>query len=271
MNPFQKALLDSMEKEFDYVPAEEDLMLPRVDIKKRRSRVLQRVLAVAAIAALLMGATYAAVHFTLKVNVDEQIFYAPDGRIEGNRFEISFSDYILNEDAPDEIETFMAPTLIANKDTLSISACHLEDEDAYWFPHNPEYIGSQVIDGKIQGTWLDYYIGPYSPLVFRQMTLASLDGRGTLNYHYESLANGATASYNTFTIGNHEIFDLIIDHTNDPLFEGAEEQISHQWFWTDGDYLYELSAMLDEETMREIFESIRPVDDIYAYLETDAP
>ena len=271
MNPFQKALLDSMEKEFDYVPTEEELVLPRVRIKKPRSHIIRRVLAVAVITALLVGATYAAVYFTLNVNVDEQITYAPDGRIEGNWFEVSFSDYILNEDAPDEIETFMAPTLIANKDSLSLPECSLKDEDDSWHPHNPEYPGNQILDGKIQCTWLEYDINIYTDVLFRQRTLASMEEQGTLGYHYESLGDGATFSYETFTIGNYEIFDFIIDNTNVPIYEGAEEKIHHQWFWTDGDYLYELNAVTNTETMKTIFESIQPVDDIYAYLETNAP
>ncbi len=271
MNPFQQALLDSMEKEFDYVPAEDDLALPHITVKKSRSRILYRVLAVAVITALLIGATYATyttVNFDLKGKVDSHIFYTPDGRIEGNRFELSFSDYIMNEDAPDEIEIFMAPTFLANKDTLSLPGSHLWDEDDCWDPH---FSDDKGLDGKIQSTWLDYYPNQERNIVFRQRTLTSMVEKGTLAYYFEGISDGAIPSCETFTIGNHEIFDFMVDYSKVPRYEGKTEKITHIWFWTDGDYLYELNAHVSTETMREIFESVQPVEDIYAYLETEKP
>ena len=111
MNAFEKALLQAVNDDFSHVPAEEELDMPPVTMKKTvRGSVLRRGLLVAAICALLVGTVFAAYAIQFRIgqvdietDVTKIFSFVSEGDDDGNNYhQITFAENFSNPNAPDK-------------------------------------------------------------------------------------------------------------------------------------------------------------------------
>ena len=262
MNPLQEALIESMNREFSDVPAEQELDFPTLHLVKRPVHTLRRCLLIAAAVLLLAGIAFATHNFSLDTRVETCIYGAPEIDGASSSYHFTFRKDIVGPNAPDEIETFMLPTAIVSKDMLNLYQCRLRDEDSTWMAASQD----SPLDGKIQSFHLEWYVDG-SQIYFKQRTTISVNTDEPLNYYFPEMNSDVKVSYETVTIGAYEVFCFHVDYSACERYSNTPAPIDRWWFWTDGDYLYELYCEGSQEKMQQLFESIASLDEnVYSYL-----
>lgn len=265
LTPFQKALLNSVTEEYTALPTE----MPLTDItpvRKRRSS-LRRCLIAAAAVLVLVGSVFAAVHFSLQAEVTKTTYELPEFEQSNDNYAISFKESIAAENAPDQIEVYMLPSALVSTENLDASYCYLEDSGRVYYPNSEYTEDNQPIDENVQTVHLEWRVNEHQVAFTQQIAKDILPGDTVLNY--QTSADGMEkVSYDTFILGEYEIFCMKADFSAYEEFADEECPVSRMWFWTDGSYLYRLTCGIgiSNEEMQQIFDSIAPVEDIGTYL-----
>ena len=277
LNPFQRALLDAGTTQFSDVPEEADIPISpsegfrgsfeKIGQQRSHRRALRLGLIVAAITILLTGTIFAAVRFSLGGQIERSIYAIPEYNVENQKYDLSFREITPAPDAPDEIREFMIPTVLVGKEDVSLTRCFLEGEGNVWYPHvknqgTVDYLHGKIRDYHIEWEYDDSMIG------FSQRTLVSVEpGKPVISFHFGASAP-VKVEYETFTLDEYEIFCFRADYSKCIETEEPTNLIYSDWFWTDGNYLYQLttSGKLTEEEQMALFASLAPVEDIYDYL-----
>ena len=262
MNPLQKALIESMNREFSDVPSEQELDFPTLHLPKRPSRTLRRCLLIAAAVLLLAGIVFATRNFSLDTKVETGIYGAPEIDGVSSSYHFTFQKDIVGPNAPDEIKTFMLPTAIVSEDTLNLHQCRLVDEDSTWMATSLD----SPLDGKIQSFRLEWHVDG-SQIYFKQRTTVSVNPEEPLNFYFPEITSDVKVSYETVSMGAYEVFCFHVDYSACERYSHTADPIDRWWFWTDGDYLYELFCEGSQEKIQQLFESIAPLEEnVYSYL-----
>lgn len=269
-NTFQKALLEAQLQQFADVP---EVNVTEINKRKTRPRLLRNGLIAAAVLIVLTGSIFAAVRFALDAEVKElklDTEYFENNRVNS----ISINADIALPDAPEHIETYMLPSYYASKETLLLERVYLSDGESGWYPHGGTFWQDKTDppQGKIQTIHAEWDVGG-SILSFYQSTAKSKEaGEAVLNIHYD-INEPVEISYEAITIDDTEVFCYYEDWSKCDWFieqsaDTCDTGMLKRWFWTDGYYLYELCFPMgfSEAECLKIFESIRPVEDIYDYL-----
>ncbi len=262
---FQKALLNSIGEEYTNVPMETELTHTPATAKGRFTPTLRRCLIAAAVVLLLVGSVFAAYEIAFKPEVTHTVISFPETNTSNDNYAISFAESIAVEGAPESIETFYAPSMLSSTE-LDRPFSYLEDSnDGYYLQfwgddyslHDEDITIS--LENGLKTMHLQWTPSESHYVSFTQRPAKEIKaGKPFLNI--QTGANALdTVTQSTVVIGEYEVFcvDLHFYYNNSVL---------RHWFWTDGNYLYELGSNLDEETMRQLFESVAPIDDLEAYL-----
>lgn len=263
LTTFQDALLTSVLEEYADIPKEEPIATSEPTVCRKRSLFLRRSLIAAAVILVLAGSVFAAVHFGLQGRVEKSSY--DNGTEMIDKFAVSFEEAIATGDAPDAIETYMLPAALSPTD-LAVG-CYLEDGDHAYHPYLVESDTNQPTGGELQTTYVEWLVDD-SYVSFSQTTAKNVvAGKPVLNVHITADDN-ILSHWSSFILREQEIFCFQMDCSSMEACANEENATIRMWFWTDGKYLYRLSCGIGfrEEEMLEIFESIAPIDDIYAYL-----
>lgn len=290
LTPFQKALLNSVSEEYAAVPQEKELTeIAPIDHRKSKrhiSSTLRRSLIAAAVILVLAGSVFAAVRFSIgSVRVDEAVYTFPAELNAGSNdiYKITFEADLAGENAPDYIKTYYLPTALVSTENLSKQNCFVESVDSYYYPYNPAIEENFPLEDNTITAFYEWQLGcsfdehgnpevdeegnPRSgPQVqFCQRTAKQIPiGKPIVDFQ-SSTNSGITYRHETFVQGEYEIFCFVTDFS---AIDDNEYPTCRTWYWTDGNYLYELRCGIgvSDEEMLEIFESVAPVEDINAYL-----
>ena len=290
LTPFQEALLASAEAQFADVPAEDQVEIqPSPEFysnrpgKKTSLKPLRKAILIAAAVALFAGIAFAAHYFTLG-NVEVYDYPFPAEVEACDVYVIKFHEEFANSHAPETIETFYLPTLDVSVETPDAGWVKVSDGEKTFYPllertdfadpeapENTNYI--QFADQMPQNPtrfssgWTLYsedYMNSRQ-ITYWQKTAKSVP-IGTDFYSIAYLPEFCSENQvETLQIGQYEVLSILVDwigpHAHDP-------HTTTYWFWTDGDYIFQLSADdADVTYMQALMESMEPIEDISAYFE----
>lgn len=280
LTPFQEALLTSAESQFAEVPEEAQIDIQpsqsfydRIPGKKKFIKPLRKACLVAAALALLVGGAFAVRFFSLG---QPEVYKFPfPAEVEAcDVYVIKFQEEFANEDAPDTIETFYLPTLDVSVETANPGWSSVSDEEKSFHP----LMDSSEFDASAYDWYTEQF--PESPTHFsagwtvegKQITFWQKTAKhvpiGTDFYSIafipEAFAENQTE---ILQIDHHEVLSLLI-HWNGAFSQARHT--THYWFWTDGEYVFQLSADdADLDYMQQLMESIEPIEDSSPYLGKD--
>lgn len=255
MNEFQKALLEAVNTDF-------------ADISEKKKRHhLRRSILIAAAAIALIGTAFAAYvikHPIGNVNVetDEQkIFGFELPETDNNEYySLTFRDLQINPDAPQNIETYFLPLDFVDGQPLQIGQTFIEDYDSMQGDHtffdDPSELN--VDYSEIDGVNYGWETEQYGYIYFSQRCAKTVSDDTALVHHVLPDDEEQQASHRTFEIGEYSIFAFEISFP-------SSNEVSRTWYWSDGNYIFSLTASLSEEDMTALFESVVPVGTHYPY------
>lgn len=275
MNDFQKALLQSVNNEFAYVPAEQEIDIPALAPKRKRRHTLRRSLLIAAAVLILVGSVFAA--YALKhpigevdVKTDEVEIFGFELSEEDNNlyYQLTFSELSVNPDAPQKLEAYFLPQKFVDAQSVNGWDCFIEDHDSmliyYMFREEQpldRVLTQEEIDlvhSNADGVHYSWYSEEYGFIYFWQTrAIEAADGTPFVN-HAVPDSEEQHATYRTIEIDEYSIFSFEVSFDFD-------EDISRTWYWTDGDYIFSLSACLSEAEMTEMLRSVTAVSTVFPY------
>ncbi|MBE6984986.1 MAG: hypothetical protein E7434_05145 [Ruminococcaceae bacterium] len=285
MNVFEKALLQSVNDDFYDVPAEEDLDLPTVNPKNVcTAHIFRRTLIIAAAIIALAGSVFAAYVLTYQIgdvevvtNKDE-IFDFEISENDTNRYyQLTFKENFANPNAPEKIETYFLPTKDVSPDTLSAN-CYIEQKDFHaYYPFMTEqplgFVLTQAEVAQILNspTTVHYeWCGESEQQIIFTQSLAIVAADGTAYVtHAVNDTDTINSSYQIIQVDEYSVFSFEHDWSEHPDWLDPLNTVSRTWYWTDGDYLFTLSATVSVDEMTELFRSIKPVSTQFPYRQTD--
>ena len=285
MEPFEKALLDAVTDEFSHVPPEDALDFAPISLKKvRKTSTLRRCLLAAAVCILLVTGVLAA--YTIQYRIGQvdietdvtKIFsFVSEIDDDGNNYHsITFTEDFSNPDAPDKIETFYLPETenmtIPYSNGWYISSTGNGTYHPFTSPYlddqNDRQIDYEKILAEPTSVEYEYALDDFagSRIYFSQYPAKdATDGTAFMNFSYGRDA-GITTYTETIEIDEYSLFAFNLDMTALDLGNGETGNVSRNWFWTNGDYVFVLTGSLSVEEMTEIFRSVRPVSTSYPYI-----
>ena len=245
--------------------------LPQTVIQKKRSRVVLKFALAAAVVTLLAGSAVAVRN------------YGSIGRMEDNIHEdehgsshwLTLLDDIAAPDAPDTIQEYYLPTAYVNSDELV----------TFWIEHlqydqKGEYAGGylyaplssapeeRVKESPLLDTPTDVYYAwnlddteVWTSVSFYQRVAKHLKaGDSFINIGFDG-----HAELSPFELDGYQLYAFTAYFPDDAYGFGGT---SRSWYWTDGNYLFELHCSIEvsEETMTEIFRSIQSVGSEIPYV-----
>ena len=298
MTPFEKALIQAVNDDFAHVPPEEDLAFAPISIKKAtRKSPLRRFLMVAAVCALLVGGVLAAyairypigevtvetdISKILPIQVDEE--YANNNRY----YNLTFTEEILFPNAPETIETFYLPTSGVSADTLSLPHCCISNTNGVYRPFANLYFVQHGDDEVELVTYEDLMPNPPQEDIATILAAPTCAGYQWVENHYKSYiyfdqypakrVSGGMGfnlifptdspeqpSWETIEIDEYSIFTFNIDYDQGSSYQDSESHTVRHWYWSNGEYLFNLLADCSMEEMTELFRSVKPVSTEFPY------
>ncbi len=284
MTPFQEALLAATEAQFADVPEEGEIEIhpsqefyDNIPGKRKRLTPLRKGILIAAALALLVGATFASQFFTLG-DMDVEIYQFP-GRLAEDHpgshvIELKFHEDFANKNAPDTIETFYLPTKDVSVDTVGYIKVSNGEDDFYpnWDyvapPHyEPDWVKNEMPEDP-DYFYINWFFDGIQ-ISFTQHTAKSVPNNGffSIQHPADSLP---VAQTEVLEINNYEVLSVAVESQR-PYEE--ERVTSYFWYWTDGDYLFELHVSdtdlivrdIKQEYMQQLMESVQPMEDMSPY------
>ena len=284
MNPFEKALLDAVNEEFDHVPRESDLDFAPLSLKKTKKAItLRRCILVAAVCILLASGVFAAYtiqyrmgQVDIETDVTKIFDFVSELDDDGNNYHsITFTEDFSNPNAPDKIEVFYLPELAAGDVEHGFSNWYVESTgigvyhpfaDSQWEGNDTDPEDYDKILAEPTGVHYTWDAYTREQISFSQyLAKDATDGTPFMNISYGRDAE-FTAYTETIEIDEYSIFAFNLDRTALDIGDGKSPDISRRWFWTNGDYVFVLTGRLSVEEMTEIFRSVRPVSTSYPYI-----
>ncbi|MBR6826428.1 MAG: hypothetical protein IKM59_07770 [Oscillospiraceae bacterium] len=286
MTPFQEALLASTEAQFAEVPEEEQIEIQPSPAfysnrpgKKKSLNPLWKAILIAATVALFVGAAFAA-HFNTLGNVEVYDYPFPAEVEACDVYVIKFHEEFANSHAPETIKTFYLPTLDVSVETADPGWVMVSDREKAFYPllERTDFADPEAPENTNDIQFADQM--PKDPIEFssgwtlysedymnsRQITYWQKTAKsvpiGTDFYSIAYLPEFCSENQvETLQIGPYEVLSIFVDwigpHAHDP-------HTTTYWFWTDGDYIFQLSADdADVAYMQALMESIQPVDDMF--------
>lgn len=309
MTPFQEALLASAESQFTDVPAEDQIEIhPSPEWYRNRPgrkthlKPLRKAILIAAAVALFAGVALAAHFYTLgKVDVTAGILRCPltaeevtDGAYV---IDIKFREDFSNSDAPDIIETFYLPTLDVCENAerkkyevgddkhryLPLRSKEEIDELNGWAESDdtsvlPEDAGGVVHFDNFTDQMPEapeYFVADFF-VAGQQIRFSQQPAKSIPDYdiysHYFDPASLPEVQTEMLQIGNYEVLSLSVQWQF-PWEGETDRHSSRYWYWTNGEYLFELIVGdtgttvydTDQAFMQQLMESVEPIEDISSY------
>lgn len=262
-NKFQQALLETQLQQFAGAPEAANA----TKMIKTRPRLLRMGLIAAAVLIVLTGSIFAAVRFAVGGQIEKSIYSIPEYNAENQKYDLSFREDIALPNAPDEIREFMVPTVIVGKEDVRYPNCFWEGEDCVWYPHAITVGTVDKIEGKVEHVHTEWNYGDDVISLSQWTAVSIIPGKPVISFHFDANAP-IKVKYDSFTLNEHEVFRFYWDYSECVDGKELDSYNYSQWFWTDGNYLYQLSlpGKLTEEEKQAIFESIEPAENIYEYL-----
>lgn len=279
MTPFQEALLTATESQFADVPEEELIHIqPSQDFykhvpgKRNTLKSIGKAIVIAAALSLLVGAVVADRSFSIgKVEVFEYPYLLEKG---ADHYVIKFTEEIADKNAPEIIKTYYLPTLdvsIPDVDYASISG---DGKTFRTLCGNDEL--ANEFDNAFDYEWETDQV-PRNPIAFytswtidhKQITFRQKPAKRVPvgeDYHSIVFAGSSVPEIQTETlqIGNYEVLSILAEF--EEPFTG-EPTWRYYWFWTDGAYMFHLTAEdVEKDYMQQLMESVQPLDDKSPYL-----
>lgn len=283
MNPFEKALLDAVNEEFDHIPHESDLDFAPLSLKKaQKSTTLRRCLLVAAVCILLASGVFAAYtiqyrmgQVEIETDVTKIFDFVSELDDDGNNYHsITFTEDFSNPNAPDKIEVFYLPKVDAGDVQHGLPNWYVEStgigvyhpfSDRQWEGNDTDPKDYDKILAEPTAVYYTWDTFTREQISFSQyLAKDATDGTPFMNISYRRDAR-ITAYTETIEIDEYSIFAFNLDMTALDIGDGKSPDISRNWFWTNGDYVFVLTAGLSVEEMTELFRSVRPVSTSYPY------
>jgi len=286
MTPFQQALLTATESQFADVPEEEQIEIhpsqefyDHIPGKRRALKPFRKAILIAAALALLVGATFATRFFTFG-DVDVEIYQFPGRLAEdppgSHIIELAFHEDFANKNAPDTIETFYLPTKDVSVDTVGLIVVSNSEEEFY---PNWDYVAPP----HYEPGWVKNEM-PVDPDCFHidwcidgmQISFAQRTAKSVSNIDFFTIVHPGdslpVARTEILQINNYEVLSVAVE-SQYPYEGETDRHTSYRWYWTDGDYLFELFVGdtdlivrdIDQEYMRQLMESVQPMEDMSPY------
>ncbi len=298
MTTFERALLQAVNEDFSHVPPEEELNCPTLPPRKLpKPKAFRLCLIAAAVSVLLIGGVLAAysIRYPIgQVKVETDIskilpFEVDEEYANNNRYyNLSFTEELISPNAPDFIETFYLPTYGVGADTLDLPSCCITSPA--WGVYRPFANLYFVIAGDGDGVLVSYEDLMPNPsqenihkileapgcaayewntkdgsrLSFEQYPAKRVDDGLGMNYILPS-DSSEHPSWETIEIDEYSVFTFNVEYGQNTPDEDPKEQITRFWYWTNGEYLFCLSAACSAEEMTELFRSVKPVSTEYPY------
>lgn len=300
MNPFEKALLQAVNEDFSHVPPEEELDLPVISLRKiRKTNALRRCLMAAAVCVLLIGsvlATYVIRYQIGPVDVETDItkilpFEVDEEYANKNRYyRLTFSETLASDNASDTIETYYLPTYGVNADTLVRPNFWISNTTGVYRP-----LDDMGFPNDFKGAYVSYEA--IYPDLSQEDILKILDAPTCVHYewtwnnesviHFDQYSAKRVAeglrfnnvvtddqgltivSYETIEVDEYSIFTFNIDSCQ-RFPEEQNQHIARNWYWTNGEYLFQLSGRCSADEMTELFRSVKAVSTQAPYCRDEA-
>ena len=232
---------------------------------KKNRRIAQKLILAAAAAAVLTGSAMAVNHYYSLGKVD-------DVTVNNRSHELIISEAFASPDGPETIQEYYLPTAYVSADDLLRFWVEylVQDENGEYDWHYYEPTSSdpalRVKESPLLDTPTDiYYAWDLTgerrlSVSFHQTVAKYFDNGAALVKH--GTGDLPTDLY-SFELDEYEVYVFAILAT-----DGSGAELSRTWYWTDGDYLFELFCVSDlsDEAMTEIFRSIQPVGNEIPYL-----
>lgn len=268
LTTFQKALLDAATEQFCDIPDEDriDLIPSKNFCHSKRSRfspVLKRVACTLAVVLLLSGTAFGAyviLHRLGQIEIDKTVFDTND------QYGLRITDDIADQDAPYYIETLYLPELPREQ----LMDCYIETDSHAFYPLWEDLKMPDLED--IHTVHLDWNTEDNIQITYTQMLARDFSAGDTIvNYGIGSDPNISVSS-KMITVDDYEVFSFMIDFSNHPEMKDNENSYNYNWYWTDGSYLYRLSASCgySEAYLKTLFQGIKKAGTIYEYLNFDS-
>ena len=202
----------------------------------------------------------------MNVETDEQkIFGFELPETDNNEYySLTFQDLQINPDAPQNIETYHLPLNFVDGQPLQIGQTFIEDHDAMQGDHpffdDPSELN--VDYSEIDGVNYGWETEEYGYIYFSQKCAKDVSDDTALVNHVLPDDGEQIASYRTIEIGEYSIFAFEIRFL-------ASDEVSRTWYWSNGDYIFSLTANLSEKEMTALFESVTPIGSQYPYAHND--
>ncbi|MBE6985776.1 MAG: hypothetical protein E7434_09280 [Ruminococcaceae bacterium] len=289
MNVFKKALLQAAENDFSDVPAEDELNISPVPLKKaHRAHALRRALLIAAAIAVLAGSVLAAYVLTyglgeIEVKTEKDEIFNVQIDDDNRYYQVTFKENFANADAPDLIETYFLPTKIAAAESLVASSCYIERRDyksyrPFQNVNTPtEFIPTVIVTTEADDpSEIEQVMSKPTDVHFewdvegRQITFSqtlatiACDGTPFVNHAIADVET-VTTSYRKIQVDEYAVFSFEHDFSRHPDWRDPTNTVARTWYWSDGDYLFSLDAAISEAEMTEVFRSVRPVSESFPY------
>lgn len=228
-------------------------------IVRRQSRVIPRILATAAVVAVLTCTAFAipAVRNYILGLIPNQTHTAavvetPSGREAAYVGVLDVTpDVTIPEDAPEFLETYYVPTYLA----------------AHWTPVVQERYAPQT---QRRDVLLQWQSEDGAVISFRQDACPGYDG----SWAYDTLPTGYDDHYTIAQAqyGGLTLWTIAVGPSQAETAEGMEQFDGYRkFYWSDGQYLFSLETAYDtsDTLLEEIFSSIRAVEDLAPYESVD--
>ena len=237
--------------------------------KKAASRFGRAAVIAAVLAGLLTISAMAVSYYRSLGEMDDVIVLYETGP----QHELTVRKAFASPDAPETIQEYYLPTVYVSANNLR--TCWMDyiakDENGeYAFGYHYEPTSWDPAQRVKESPLLDtptmaYYgwdpePGMWIVVHFMQTVATYFDDGDALS---SSAAGDSPTALTSFELDGYEIYAFALLAS-----DGSGEEVSRTWYWTDGDYLFQLTchSVISDEVMTEIFRSIRPVGSVNPYL-----
>lgn len=290
MTPFEKALIQAINDDFSHVPSEEELDCPAISLRKvPKINALRHCLIAASICILLIGsvlAAYAIRYQIGEVDVETDItkilpFEVSEEYANNRKFySLTFSETIASPNAPDSIETYYLPTHGVSAHTLIRPNFMISNTIGVYPPFsdmdfpthfNGAYVSYKEIYPDLSqeeihkilesptGAHFEWIWNNDSIVRFTQYPAKEAAMGMSFNRSIYNDIGQSVVSYETIEIDEYSIFTFTVDSSQSFPDEDPKNHISHEWYWTNGEYLFLLTARCSMDEMTELFRSVKAV------------
>ena len=243
--------------------------LPGGKTKKTAFRFGRAAVIAAVLTGLLTVAAMAVSYYRSLGEVNDVIIIFETGPLH----ELTVKEAFASPDAPETIQEYYLPTAYGSGNILKrfwVEYIAKDENGEYglgylYEPTNPDPARRDK-ENPLLYTPTDVYYG-WGPIGGGASTVQFMQRVAKLFDAGDVLVSHATGDlltdFYSFELDGYELYVFAVLAS-----DGSGEVLNRTWYWTDGDYLFELTCQseISDEVMEEIFHSIRPVGGMNPYL-----